>query len=459
MNMDFKQHFQAVSAFVLGELRTDEDSTGRQGTGTQGKGEQAAISYSAEESAFMRFSNAKVRQSGTVTQASLGVKLWKGPKSYSFQLGLSGDIEKDGEALAQALGQARATLPLLPDDPYQAIPEAADRSEVHYPGTLIPEAEIPTRILQPAEGMDFTGIYSQGLMCRGSANSAGAKHWFSTQTFLVDYSAWLPSGKAVKSSFAGKDWNDNAYAARLAETRRALENLGKPEKALPPGKYRAFISANAMMEFIPFFSWDGLGERGLRQGESAYLALREGRESFAPIFGVTQDFGLGVEPAFNEDGELAPQSLRLIDNGKLANTLVCSRTAKQYGMASNNAPESEEARSIAIDAGDLPEADVLAALGTGVYVSNFHYLNWSDPATARVTGMTRFACLWVEDGKIVGPIKDMRWDESLYELFGNNLERITKERHLVVENLTYDQRMVGGSQVPGILVKGLNFTL
>ena len=58
-----------------------------------------------------------------------------------------------------------------------------------------------------------------------------------------------------------------------------------------------------------------------------------------------------------------------------------------------------------------------------------------------------------------GPIKDMRWDESLYELFGNNLERITKERHLVVENLTYDQRMVGGSQVPGILVKGLNFTL
>ncbi|MDX9957734.1 MAG: metallopeptidase TldD-related protein [Spirochaetia bacterium] len=454
MNKVFKQHFEAVSAFVLGELRTDET-----GTGGKGKGEQAALSYSAEESAFMRFNNAKVRQSGTVTQCSLGIKLWKGPKSYSFQLGLSGDIAKDEEALAQALGQARATLPLLPDDPYQAVPEAADRSEVHYPGSLVPREDIPARILQPAAGMDFTGIYSQGLMCRGSANSAGARHWFSTETFLVDYSAWLPTGKAVKSTFAGRDWNDQAYAARLAETRRSLENLGKPEKVLQPGKYRAFISADAMMEFIPFFSWDGLGERGIRQGDSAYLALREGRDSFSPIFGVSQDFGLGVEPAFNEDGELAPQGLRLIDGGKLANTLVCSRTAKQYDLVSNNAPESEEARSIAIDAGDLPEADALTALGTGVYISNFHYLNWSDPATARVTGMTRFACLWVEDGRIVGPMKDMRWDESLYELFGSNLERVTKERHLVVENLTYDQRMVGGSLVPGILVNGLNFTL
>ncbi|MFH2114421.1 MAG: hypothetical protein ABIJ86_07935, partial [Spirochaetota bacterium] len=101
MNKDFKQHFQAVSAFVLGELEKDE----------KGLGEQAAISYSAEESAFMRFNNAKVRQSGTVTQASIGVKLWKGSKSYSFQLGLSGEIVKDEEALAQALGQARATLP------------------------------------------------------------------------------------------------------------------------------------------------------------------------------------------------------------------------------------------------------------------------------------------------------------------------------------------------------------
>ncbi|MBU0956625.1 MAG: hypothetical protein KKI09_14455, partial [Spirochaetes bacterium] len=73
--------------------------------------------------------------------------------------------------------------------------------------------------------------------------------------------------------------------------------------------------------------------------------------------------------------------------------------------------------------------------------------------------MTRFACLWVENGSIVGPIKDMRWDESLYNMLGAKLEAVTKERHLQVENMTYEQRAVGGSLLPGILVDGLNFTL
>jgi len=116
-------------------------------------------------------------------------------------------------------------------------------------------------------------------------------------------------------------------------------------------------------------------------------------------------------------------------------------------------------RSVAMDAGDLPEAEALKALGTGIYVSNFHYLNWSDPATARITGMTRFACLWVENGQIVGPIKDMRWDESLYAMLGSKLEALTKERHLQVETMTYEMRAVGGSLLPGILVDGLSFTL
>ena len=101
----------------------------------------------------------------------------------------------------------------------------------------------------------------------------------------------------------------------------------------------------------------------------------------------------------------------------------------------------------------------MAALGTGVYVSNFHYLNWSDVQSARVTGMTRFSCLWVEDGKIVGPIKDMRWDESLYNMLGAKLEAVTRERHLLVESMTYERRQVGGSLLPGILVDGLSFTL
>ncbi len=441
---DFKSHFSAVSAFILGELRGDE---------------KASITYSGESSFFMRFNNDKVRQLGNVDQSSVSVKLFRGTKSWNFGLGLSGRQADDENLIADALGQARVTLSLLPDDQYMVLPEAADKSEANYTGKLMGESEVAKRILEPAAGLDFAGIYSHGVICRGAANTAGALHWFSTQTFLVDYSAWLPNGKGVKSSYAGRDWNDADYAKRIADTRRSLENLSKPETALKPGAYRAFVTADALNEVVTFFSWNGFGERGIQQGDSAYLALREGRETFAPTFGLSQDFSLGVEPSFNADGETAPALLRVIEKGKLVNTIVCSRTAKQYNVKSNAAGEDESLRSCSIDAGSLAEDDALKTLGTGIYVSNFHYLNWSDPATARVTGMTRFACLWVENGKIVGPIKDMRWDESLYGMLGSKLEAVTKERHLIVESATYEQRAVGGSLLPGILVNGLSFTL
>lgn len=441
---DFKTQFDAIVKLALGELQGDE---------------ALSLTFDAERSAFMRFNNCKVRQTGFVDQAYVGMKFFRGAKTYRLQVGLSGDQAADASTVADAISRARVASALLPDDPYQVRPTSADTSDASYAGKLLADDAIPQKVLGPAAGLDFTGIYSQGTICRGAANSAGARHWFSTDTFLVDYSAWLPNGRAVKSSYAGRDFVDADYAARLSATRMALENLHKPEVALKPGAYRAFVTADALNELITFFSWNGLGERGLRQGESAYLALKEGRESMSPLFSLTQDFTLGVEPAFNGEGELAADTLELIKGGKLANTLVSSRTAKQYGIASNAATAWEGVRSPAIGSGALPEADALKALGTGVYVSNFHYLNWSDTASARVTGMTRFSCLWVENGQVVGPIKDMRWDESLYAMLGSKLEAVTKERHLIVESATYEARQVGGCLLPGLLVNGLTFTL
>ena len=40
----------------------------------------------------------------------------------------------------------------------------------------------------------------------------------------------------------------------------------------------------------------------------------------------------------------------------------------------------------------------MQSLGTGLWVSNLWYLNYSDRRACRMTGMPRFACLWVENG-------------------------------------------------------------
>ena len=100
-----------------------------------------------------------------------------------------------------------------------------------------------------------------------------------------------------------------------------------------------------------------------------------------------------------------------------------------------------------------------AALGTGIWVSNLWYLNYSDRNSARVTGMTRFATFWVEDGKLVAPLSVMRFDASLIKLFGNDLEAIGAETAFLPSASTYGSRSTDSIRVPGMLVKALPFTL
>jgi len=427
-------------------------------------GEALAVDFGGESSNFLRFNRGQVRQIGHVLQAGVRIKYFRDGRTLSSAFETTGDAARDAELAAHALSTVRREASLLPEDPYQTLPASTETSREVFDGRLPEPDRIPDELLAPGEvitaaGADFVGIHAQGPVCRGAATSSGARHWFATETFAVDYSAFLPNGKALKSGYAGRHWDAQAYRQRLSAAAARLEALARPERVIPPGGYRVYIAPEALNEFVGFFSWNGLGERGLREGESSYLALREGRKRLSTSFHLTQDFALGVEPRFNALGEVAPERLVLIEGGRLANTLVCARSAKKYGVASNAAPAGEEVRSPAIGAGALDEAKMLEELGTGLYLSNLHYLNWSDNDSGRITGMTRFACLWVEDGRIVSPIKDMRFDESVYHLFGDKLLGLTRQRSLIPETGSYDQRALGGALLPGLLAQDFTFTL
>jgi len=115
--------------------------------------------------------------------------------------------------------------------------------------------------------------------------------------------------------------------------------------------------------------------------------------------------------------------------------------------------------SIDVAAGDIPTKDVVRQLDTGVYINNLWYLNYSDRSACRITGMTRFATFWVENGRIVAPLNVMRFGETLYRMLGENLLGLTSERDLLLDPGTYGGRSTGSSRLPGALVKDFTFTL
>ena len=73
--------------------------------------------------------------------------------------------------------------------------------------------------------------------------------------------------------------------------------------------------------------------------------------------------------------------------------------------------------------------------------------------------MTRFATFWVEGGQIKAPLNVMRFDESLYRMFGTNLVDLTSQTESILDGDTYFRRSTSSCNAPGALVSELSFTL
>jgi predicted Zn-dependent protease len=431
-------------------------------------GEHLLFNYSAEESQFVRLNAARVRQLGTVEDAEFSVTLViEGPGKELRTAGaattLTGLSYTDHERIAELLARLRHEAPQLPVDPYAQLPKEHGSSREAREASLLPFESATDALLEPLAGVDIAGLYAAGTVVRAMANSAGLKHWFSSPSYCFDYSLYTAAQRALKGTFAGSRWDQAAYRSEIEASRERLKLLERPARRLERGTYRAYLEPAAYADLVHMLNWGGLSEASLRQGDSPLRLLRPDPahevRSLSPLFSLSEDFSGGKVPRFNDEGELAPMKLPLIERGKLAHTLVSSRTASEYGAPANGAEEHESMRAGVLAGGSFARSEALARLGTGVFLSNLHYLNWSDQPGGRITGMTRYACFWVDNGAIVAPIENMRFDDSIFSLFGTALEDLTREQVYLPEVQTYERRELGGIVCPGALLKGMEFTL
>jgi predicted Zn-dependent protease len=435
---------------------------------TRRAGEHFLFSLSGERSQFTRINASKVRQTGSIEDAVLEITLLlETPGANEPQLRrasrsftLSGLSWQDWERTQAALETLRSEVPGLPLDEFAEIPANAEMGVFESQGELLDSKEVNSKVLcKMAQSMDIAGIYAAGPMYRGMANSAGQMLWFSTETFSFDFSVYTLEHRALKSSYAGKSWSEADYESELQKAREQLTVLERPAKTLKRGNYRTYLAPAALNDIVTMLSWGCMSEASVQQGDSPLRLVRSGEQSFSPLFSLDEDFSAGQTPRFNDLGEVAPECLILVEKGKLKNTLISSRTAKEYKLEGNAAVSAETLRSPAVHSGNLKEAEILGALGTGLYLSNLHYLNWSDQTGGRITGMTRYACFWVENGKTVSPIENMRWDDSIFRLLGSQLEALTQTRRYIADVGTYERRELGGILTPGALVSEMAFTL
>lgn len=421
------------------------------------EGEHFSITFDAEHSHFIRFNHGRVRQASQVQQINLTLRLIQGDRHASQTLSLTGYPSHDVDQVGAALQQLRSLLAVLPADPYLLLDLTAFTDERTGEGYLPDADALIEQLVTLSDGLDMVGLYAGGPIYRGFASSWGSHGWHVSVSASLDFSLYHANGEAVKITYSTSEWDAEVLAEHIAQGRAQLLHLGKPRKTLVPGQYRVYLAPAAAGSLIGMLR-GGFSARALATRRSALQALHLGSTELSPLFTLSERASTGLEPSFNDDGGLR-HDVTLIDQGRLAGQLVSARSAREYGNEANGVDGSELPSSLVIEPGELATAEVLQALGTGLYISNLWYLNYSDVGTARVTGMTRFASFWVENGEIVAPIDTLRFDDSLYSILGPSLLALTRERSLRISTRTYQRRDAETVLLPGLLLDHLTFTL
>ncbi len=198
--MEARQHFSQLLAQLQEQVGGEEGFT---------------LAYAAEDSSFIRFNHGQVRQAGQVQQVYVTLALYQGQRHAESRLALSGVLDEDAPRLQQALQRLRAVLPTLSDDPYLRLNREAWRNDVTASAAPLDSAAMAAQVVRAASGLDLVGFLAVGPQYQGFASSWGAFGWYAASSFNLEFSLFHDNGQAVKSAYAGEQWDAQAFARKL----------------------------------------------------------------------------------------------------------------------------------------------------------------------------------------------------------------------------------------------------
>jgi predicted Zn-dependent protease len=423
----------------------------------------------AEGSEFVRFNHSRLRQAGRVERATARLRLIVGERQALLTVTLPG-LRADHDAIAATVRASlerlrRAVVDSAPD-PLLDVSREPVASSDEGPHHRFDRDAFVESVAAAGGDADLVGFAAAGPVARGFCSSVGSRLWFQRGSIAFDYSIHLPpdeaaggARKSVKATWSAGSLDCAALRESIRQARADAALLARPVRRLAPGGYRALLTPRALADLMEMLCWGGFSARAHRTGRSPLARLQRGEAALSPLLTVQEDTAADFAPSFQGDGFIRPRMLTLIDRGRFADWLVAPRTGREFGIAANAAGDAEAPESLRIAPGALAQRDGLAQLGTGLAIGNFWYLNFSDRPSCRLTGMTRFATFWVEDGEVVAPLEAMRFDDTLYRVLGEGLEALTTERARLPNTDTYDGRGTGGIEAPGALLSSLRFTL
>jgi len=163
----------------------------------------------------------------------------------------------------------------------------------------------------------------------------------------------------------------------------------------------------------------------------------------------------GLPMAFDYEG-VAKRPVTLIDGGVCVDVVHDAQTAARLGVRSTGHglpapnPYGPFPLSMVMAAGDASMDELIGGMERGLLVTRFHYTNVVHPKLAIITGMTRDGTFLVEGGRIVGPVRNLRFTQSYVDALAG-VEAVGHERRTL-------RGFLGAVVVPAVRIASWTFT-
>ena len=422
---------------------------------------EAEVLVTSEDAQLTRFANSEIHQNVAETNISVNLRFVAGRR-----IAVASSGRTDDEGLRTLVKRAAAIARTCDElDDWGGLP-APDGAGSVSPSTIAfaaatadasPEfrAEAVRAVIAAADDQKVLayGSFSTSLEQVAIANSAGIRaeqERTSSQLLTVSMSHDGGTGYAEAAAMDASTIDAAAIGRESAAKARATERA----ISLPPGDYSVVLEEYAVVDITDMLGYLGFSALAVQEERSF---AEPGRRIGSDLITIVDDGAdpAGLPMAFDYEG-VAKQRVVLVEGGICRDVVYDAQTAARAGTRSTGhglpAPNAYGPfpLNMVMSPGVTPRNELIAGMDHGLLVTRFHYTNPVHPKLAIVTGMTRDGTFLVEGGKIVGPVRNLRYTQSYLDALAG-VTAVGRERKTLKGSL-------GCAVVPALRIEGWTFT-
>lgn len=380
------------------------------------KADDAEVWLSDSADQHLRYANNDITSNSLTRRVDVSLSVSYGKRSASISTNQTSDA-----ALREAVEKVQAMAKLAPEDPEHLPPVEpgnyadpitwAEDTAKASPGDAI-EWIRPVIEQARAARVDSAGYLKRSVGGFAQANSKGL--FVHQRGTSVGFSLTARTTEGNGSGWASTQVTDVRDLDLAPVGKRAIEKAlasrNPDERA--PGRTTVVLEPAAVRDLLSLLIWS-LDRRSYDEGRSFLNSLvpEGGNPIGAELFGTNatliSDPLYAAAPCATHSGGLPLTRTPWVENGVLKNLEVGRFWAQQKGLSPQPGPGN------LIMPGDGASMDeLIGQVEDGVLITRLWYLRMVQPQNLLYTGLTRDGTFAIKQGKITGPVKNFRFNES-----------------------------------------------